>query len=588
MTTDVKQAKQLEALEKVLVKKFREAQKREQESRQKLIDANKVTVVTPDSLDHQTPLSQGLVSSVRSRDRQTPLAPPPPLPPQPSKVNKIDRDENLTVAKARALETLNKKLQNEFTEVHLQGIEEQREREKKYEAITKAIKEKKEQEAATEEKTKEWLRKQKYNQLMARRRLNSGPSMSSTPQGKFVGYMGVNADDDEEDKMETEEIDQNQSMKQLMDANVVNLGSIGTRYLPRANDAQFGIYYDETTHRLKIGNQNINFDYDDILMGDVKYKGTVGLWKLLTNKGFVKPEEYTGSDWSSYKDILLRSNSLYQKNDPASKRPKASQGQKWKKMIKPLWEEITRPTTAPVASTSTIPTLMVTDVEEMTGSGLKEYNTRPVEYKYIKNLNELVNRLNYIHAQEAAGNNSFHNEKLSVVKFIHDRMEELVDKPNGLKYLLRCLSALPERVIEGSGLLNDIINKLPFELHVPGYNFCGPGTRLEQRLGRGDKGINPLDEQCKQHDIWYRDHKKAEDRWVADKELQKTAWQRVISPDADLNERAVGLATAGTMWLKRKLGMGLDAGCSSERYSRSIGLGTSGVLSVRKQTAVCI
>ena len=77
------------------------------------------------------------------------------------------------------------------------------------------------------------------------------------------------------------------------------------------------------------------------------------------------------------------------------------------------------------------------------------------------------------------------------------------------------------------------------------------------RLARGDKGVNQLDEACKQHDIWYRDDKTPEQRWSADKVLQKAAWNRVISPNADLNERAIGLATTGAMWLKRKLGMGL-------------------------------
>ena len=48
----------------------------------------------------------------------------------------------------------------------------------------------------------------------------------------------------------------------------------------------------------------------------------------------------------------------------------------------------------------------------------------------------------------------------------------------------------------GSGLVNGIINRLPFEIHVPGYQFCGPGTRLLKQLARGDKGVNPLDAAC--------------------------------------------------------------------------------------------
>ena len=33
---------------------------------------------------------------------------------------------------------------------------------------------------------------------------------------------------------------------------------------------------------------------------------------------------------------------------------------------------------------------------------------------------------------------------------------------------------------QGKGLLNRIINKLPFELHLTGYQYCGPGTKLEE------------------------------------------------------------------------------------------------------------
>ncbi|KAG8280535.1 hypothetical protein J6590_080173 [Homalodisca vitripennis] len=128
---------------------------------------------------------------------------------------------------------------------------------------------------------------------------------------------------------------------------------------------------------------------------------------------------------------------------------------------------------------------------------LKVYNESPVEYRYIKNFKDLIDRLHYIQAQEEAGNNNFHNEKLSVVDFLYDEMEDLIATPKGLKYLVRCLSVLPVHVIEGKGLLNDIINKLPFELHAPKnwnldtYNYCWPGTQLDKRLARGDKVKSP-------------------------------------------------------------------------------------------------
>jgi len=69
----------------------------------------------------------------------------------------------------------------------------------------------------------------------------------------------------------------------------------------------------------------------------------------------------------------------------------------------------------------------------------------------------------------------------------------------------------------GSGIINKIINTLPFEAHIPSYNFCGPGTKLKQRLKRGDRGINQLDEACRVHDIAYPQYKDLADRnseWV--------------------------------------------------------------------------
>lgn len=47
------------------------------------------------------------------------------------------------------------------------------------------------------------------------------------------------------------------------------------------------------------------------------------------------------------------------------------------------------------------------------------------------------------------------------------------------------------KTCKGSGLLNKLIDWLPIELHVPGTNFTGPGTKLKERLARGDKPVPP-------------------------------------------------------------------------------------------------
>lgn len=116
---------------------------------------------------------------------------------------------------------------------------------------------------------------------------------------------------------------------------------------------------------------------------------------------------------------------------------------------------------------------------------------------------------------------------------------------------------LRQDIRTGGGIVNTLISKLPFELHIPGgYQYCGPGTKLQKRLARGDPGINPLDKACREHDIAYSKSPHLEDRHKADYELEQRAWERVKSADAKLGEKAAAWAVTNTMKVKRKLGMG--------------------------------
>lgn len=111
-------------------------------------------------------------------------------------------------------------------------------------------------------------------------------------------------------------------------------------------------------------------------------------------------------------------------------------------------------------------------------------------------------------------------------------------------------------MVKGS-LLNNIINNLPVELHLPGYNYCGPGTRLQERLARGDKGINQLDEYCKQHDIAYNKSSDLEERHKADIILLKMAKKRANSPKASLGEKMAANLVNKTMLAKVSSGAGI-------------------------------
>ena len=63
------------------------------------------------------------------------------------------------------------------------------------------------------------------------------------------------------------------------------------------------------------------------------------------------------------------------------------------------------------------------------------------------------------------------------------------------------------------------ISKLGVEFHWPGYQYMGPGTKLDKRLKRGDPGINRLDRLAKQHDIDYSKAKSLADKHIADRKM---------------------------------------------------------------------
>lgn len=121
--------------------------------------------------------------------------------------------------------------------------------------------------------------------------------------------------------------------------------------------------------------------------------------------------------------------------------------------------------------------------------------------------------------------------------------------------------ATPARQRKGRGLISSALNKaidlLPVELHLPNYSYCGPGTYLKQRLARGEKGINPLDSACKDHDIAYSNFSDSKRRAEADRVLEEKAWQRFKAPDSSIAEKAASWLVTTAMKAKSKFGEGV-------------------------------
>ena len=135
---------------------------------------------------------------------------------------------------------------------------------------------------------------------------------------------------------------------------------------------------------------------------------------------------------------------------------------------------------------------------------------------------------------------------------------------------------------KSSGLLNKLIDKLPVELHIPSYHYCGPGTKLSKRLARGDQGKDKLDLACKNHDISYNNYHDLENRRIADKILYKEAIERMRASDSRLSEKAAALTVALAMKAKRKLGFGLRSRRKNRRSKKNKNLSSSIIVAPRE------
>ena len=69
--------------------------------------------------------------------------------------------------------------------------------------------------------------------------------------------------------------------------------------------------------------------------------------------------------------------------------------------------------------------------------------------------------------------------------------------------------------------IQNLLSKTGIEFHWPGYQYLGPGTKLEKRLARGDPGINRMDKLAKQHDIDYSRARNLRDKHKADTKMVK-------------------------------------------------------------------
>ena len=76
-----------------------------------------------------------------------------------------------------------------------------------------------------------------------------------------------------------------------------------------------------------------------------------------------------------------------------------------------------------------------------------------------------------------------------------------------MRHMWKTKTQFVKRDATGESFLNTLVNKLPFEMHLPGHKFTGPGTKLYKRLNPDGTpkewsiSINRVDNAAYHHDL---------------------------------------------------------------------------------------
>ena len=197
----------------------------------------------------------------------------------------------------------------------------------------------------------------------------------------------------------------------MKEEELIKIGPIARKYiqsnLGRAT-TKAGLYSEDDN--LKIGYRPVKIENDDIIIDDERFKGTVGLWELITSKDIPDISDYGAEDLAGYITIMHITKATYDKNNK-----RVGGNDKMNKLIKPFvkaleedksgnklvteinkhfgFEEYEEPATIPLTPTK--------------GTGLPKI--------LPSDPNALIDRFDLLFSSQKAGHTGVRNEIVSIL-----------------------------------------------------------------------------------------------------------------------------------------------------------------------------
>ena len=172
-------------------------------------------------------------------------------------------------------------------------------------------------------------------------------------------------------------------------------------------DLTYGIYAKDG--KFKIGGKFITIEDNDIKVDDIIFEGTPGFWELVTSKNIKNPEDYEKDDLNKYRRLVILTDTAYRNNDPTQNYPKVGKSNKWKKIIKHIWEAIKQQKEDEEDETEDKYEEFTNEDEptpSTSGKGLKILPSDP---------NALIDRFDLLFSSKKAGHTGVKNEIVAIL-----------------------------------------------------------------------------------------------------------------------------------------------------------------------------
>ena len=193
----------------------------------------------------------------------------------------------------------------------------------------------------------------------------------------------------------------------MTEEELIKIGPIARKYiqsnLGRAT-TKAGLYSEDDN--LKIGYRPVKIENDDIIIDDERFKGTVGLWELITSKDIPDISEYGAEDLAGYITIMHITKATYDKNNK-----RVGGNDKMNKLIKPLVKALEEDKSG---------NKLITKINKHFGFEEEEYKVPPTSGTGLPKIlpsdpNALINRFDLLFSSQKAGHTGVRNEIVSIL-----------------------------------------------------------------------------------------------------------------------------------------------------------------------------